>query len=302
MYKNIKLQTWFRYVIELNTSDCLSIKWEIILHRFSCCFNKDSNVAMMGCSHAGLNLTQSLWMGIWQRHQLCVRPPMIERSPAGAEIGSHFTCFLCIKEQLHSLDSRRPCSGLLAEQWFNVLMKLFHSCMFTYSLYSCENKYWPSLRDYLFKIIFILPRNRAEMWWDATVSVDRHAYIYALSLFYCVCMIFHMNTHAQVQSKFCIKALWAYCLYRPVSYWCISNCLCDICWDVPPLSPWVGDYIWSEFMSSSVQRPSLQLLSVRKHLYLMPVCSKVEETQKKDVRDTLTVQSFKKKLFYIEKS
>lgn len=28
---------------------------------------------------------------------------MTEQSPAGAQIGSHFTCFLCITEQINSL-------------------------------------------------------------------------------------------------------------------------------------------------------------------------------------------------------
>ena len=73
-------------------------------------------------------------------------------------------------------------------------MKLYRSCMFPYSLYSCKNKYWPPLRDYLYQLIFVLPQkqrwDRSRMWRGATVSVNRHTYIYCIPYVYffkCVC-------------------------------------------------------------------------------------------------------------------
>lgn len=132
----------------------------------------------------------------------------------------------------YAWNSKRPCSGLLVERWFNVLMKSLHSCMFPCSLFSCKNKYWPSLRGYLFQMILVLPWkqrwDRSWMWRGARLSADKRQGCFSFILM-CILDIWwyvdlsDVNTH--VQSKYSIKDLGEYCPLLwyscTASLWCM---------------------------------------------------------------------------------
>ncbi len=122
-------------------------------------------------------------------------------------------------------------------------MKLFHSCMFFHSLYSCNNKCWPPLRDYLFQMTFILlekpgsvvdtmrcdvMRCNSVCWQEAYIHLCNNL-VFILGVWYAVIHSFTLtHRHNQIQRKFNIKD-YKHSVSRPVSCWSISYCLTEIC-------------------------------------------------------------------------
>lgn len=189
-------------------------------------------------------------------------PEMTERSPAAVKIGSHSTRFLWITEQLNSPHSSQRKTlffgGLLAEQWFNVSVKLFYSHMF------------PSLSVQLYKYISTLlvsddirsPQEtevRSVLDMRCLLTWGMHTFMHLHRL----CVTHSDGFTCAAKSKVnSVSKYQHHAVSRPVSSrWFISNCLSDRCQGTaPPRSPSVGDY--AEFMCTFVKQTSLQVLSL----------------------------------------